>query len=105
MHHFSDEELAARGLPEKAFIDNSRDQSKGAPQIIGVKRGESGYYPIFTGIPVDELNAMHGVSAAQREAMHWGSLFGWDTPGAYPDSKLIVKMVDHKARASAEKST
>lgn len=109
MHHFTDEELAARGLPEKAFIDNARDQSTGAPRILGVKRGESGYYPIFTGLSADELNAMHGVSAAQREAMYFGSLFGWEVPGAYPEAwtrhrGASIADIVQKAKAAAGRS-
>jgi hypothetical protein len=69
-----DQALADRG-------DNSHDKSNGAPPVIGVRRGESGYYPIFTRLTADELNAQHGVTPVQRVAMHNGSLFGWEAPG------------------------
>ncbi len=79
-----DEALAARGLPEIAYIDNAWDKSQGASPVIAVKRGESGYYPIFTTLSADQLNAQSGVSTAQREAMHLGSMVGWHAPGAHP---------------------
>jgi hypothetical protein len=79
-----DEELAKRGLPELAYIDNSWNKSAGASPVIAVKRGESGYYPIFTPLSADALNAKAGVTAPQREAMHIGSMMGWHVPGANP---------------------
>lgn len=79
-----DRELANRGLPEVAYIDNSWNKSAGAAPVIAVKRGESGYYPIFTEQSVDDLNASCGVTVAQREAMHIGSMAGWHVPGANP---------------------
>jgi hypothetical protein len=85
--YFDDDTLAARGLPEKAFIDNAQHTCGPSP-VIGVKRGESGYYPIWTHCTADELNEAHGVTAAQREAMYAGSLFGWHTPAADPAGKF-----------------
>lgn len=86
----ADQILADRGLPEVAFIDNN-DKSHGASPVIGVRRGESGYYPIFTPLTADQMNAEHGVTPAQREAMYNGSLFGWDVPGADPSHPLVIK--------------
>lgn len=71
-------------LPELAFVQNPSD-SPGAAPVIGIKRGEPGYYPIFTQRTADELNQMNHVSPAQREAMYAGSMFGWDVPAANPD--------------------
>ncbi|MFZ7310930.1 hypothetical protein [Comamonas jiangduensis] len=78
--------LALRGLPEIAYIDNDWDKSPHAPPVIAVKRGEMGYYPIFTTLKADALNAIEGVSEAQREAMHVGSMIGWHVPGAFPQA-------------------
>ena len=79
-----DAELEARGLPEVAFIDNSHDQSIGAPPVIAVKRGEDGYYPIYSKQSADELNRASGVTKEQAAAMYVGSAFGWNVPGATP---------------------
>lgn len=79
-----DDQLKARGLPTSAFIDNRSDKSTGAAPVIAVRRGERGYYQIFTQQTAQELNAAHGVSEAQAQAMHIGSMRGWDLPGADP---------------------
>ena len=55
----------------------------GSPIII--KRGVMGYYPAPPSLDVERYNARHGVTAAQREAMEVGSMFGWEVPGADPD--------------------
>jgi hypothetical protein len=81
----TDQELQTRGLPKVAFIDNSHDKSPGVAPIIAVKRGEMGYYPIWTHCTVDELNESNGVTKAQCQAMHIGSMVGWHVPGSYPD--------------------
>ena len=88
-----DQALAERGLPEMAFIDNSADKSPGAPPVIGIRRGESGYHPVFTPLSADELNARNRVTPAQRVAMHNGSLFGWETPGADPTHPVVQQLV------------
>lgn len=74
-------------LPETAYIDNKdrRVPETDAP-ILGVKRGEAGFYPIYTRRSADELNAAENVSPAQREAMFFGSVFGFHTPSADVDS-------------------
>lgn len=59
-----------------------------------LRRGESGYYPVNTeaaGSPnlrelADKLNRQFDVSKAQEAAMLNGSMFGWDTPAADPNS-------------------
>ena len=79
-----DKSLADLGLPQLAYIDNPWDKSPGASPVIAVKRGESGYYPIHTPLSADELNVNAGVTPAQREAMHIGSMMGWTVPGANP---------------------
>jgi hypothetical protein len=92
IERISDEELALRGLPEVAYVENRWNKSKGASPVIAVKRGESGYYPIFTNLTADELNEHAGVSLEQREAMYNGSLFGWHVPGADPKHPLVQKV-------------
>jgi hypothetical protein len=77
-------------LPPVAYIDNSWNKSPGAPSVIAVKRGEMGYYPIHTPLTVDELNERAGVTKAQAEAMHIGSMVGWEVPGADPDYQASV---------------
>lgn len=79
-----DEELAARGLPEIAYVDNTWDKSDGAPPVIAIRRGESGFHPIHTTLSAAALNQASGVTWAQAEAMHTGSMFGWTVPGAHP---------------------
>lgn len=73
-----------RKLPEVAFVDNTLDASKGAPPVIGVRRGESGYWPVYTQLTAAELNEGK-CTPAQAAAMHAGSMFGWDVPAADPD--------------------
>lgn len=69
-------------LPEMCA---SRDLADGSPIIL--KRGVQGYWPApRSNFDVDGFNARHGVTAAQREAMEIGSMFGWDVPGADPDN-------------------
>jgi hypothetical protein len=62
-----------------------RDNASGG--IIIVKKGETGYWPgsrmaLETDEDVARFNEQHGASAGAAQAMHFGSMFGWDTPGA-----------------------
>ncbi len=79
--------LAARGLPEIAFFDNSKGVYGRSP-IVAVKRGENCYYDITTQLTAAQLNAQHGVSPAQAQAMLMGSMFGWTCKAADPNSPL-----------------
>lgn len=81
-----DDALAALGLPEVAYADNSKGIYCAGAKVIAIKRGENGFYPIYTQLTADQLNESAGVSSAQREAMITGSMFGWETKGADPKS-------------------
>ena len=77
----------AEGLPELCF-----STMPGTGALICIKRGESGYYPSDWNTSsrehnrqiADEQNRRLGVTAAQKEAMMCGSMFGWNVPGADP---------------------
>jgi hypothetical protein len=79
-----DADLAARGLPPVAYVENTWNRSPDAPRIVAVKRGETGYYPIETKCTAAELNDAIGITHAQAQAMYAGSMFGWDVKGADP---------------------
>lgn len=87
-----DLELKSKGLPPLAFIDNSDGLASTSARIVAVKRGVPGCYAVATEATADELNTQHGVTAAQREAMRFGSMFGWGsrlaTPQAWEDASL-----------------
>ena len=78
-----DDVLAARGLPELAFIDNSR-RVYGPSSVVAVRRGDACWYEVETELTADELNAQHGVNHAQAQAMLLGSIFGWNCGPACP---------------------
>ena len=81
--HFSDEQLAARGLPEVAYVDN-HDKTPNAPRVLKLLRGEPGFRFVVTAWSAAALNTQIGVTAAQASAMHCGSMMGWHVPGADP---------------------
>jgi hypothetical protein len=71
--------MTFRDLPEKAAGYNP---STGEP--IVVVRGEKGYWLMAPDFEVDAFNARHGVTPAQREALLYGSVYGFDKPIADP---------------------
>jgi hypothetical protein len=88
------EPQTANGLPGFCF---STLPSSG--ELIVIERGVAGYrevaledvqgymalYPCDSERELaDLLNARDGVTKAEREAMMWGSMFGWETPLADP---------------------
>lgn len=78
--------LKSKGLPELAFIDNSDGLASTNAKVVAVKRGVPGCYAVETESTADELNAKHGVTSAQREAMRFGSMFGWGSRLATPQA-------------------
>lgn len=104
------EEVAERikqrgGLPEFCFAAQN-----GGDGLVMFEYGEKGYHPIqgpfgfMTGQEyADILNERLGVSKAQRSAMLFGSLYGWDTPYADParygtDGRLILPKRPQKGK-------
>lgn len=80
-------------LPEKAFAFIACHEP--GNRVVAVRRGESGYFKTDldrVGASSDEAKAMVerynrklGVSLEQKAALLFGSLFGFDAPGADPD--------------------
>ncbi len=73
-------------LPEKCFSITSA-----ADEIVIITRGETGHRPAGAraeGVTAREgataLNEAMGVTRAQEAAMLFGSIYGWDKPGADP---------------------
>lgn len=79
----------AEGLPELCF-----SVLPDTGQLICIKRGESGYYPSDWNTNdkarnaqiADDANESLGVTPEQRQAMEVGSMFGWNVPGANPQT-------------------
>lgn len=63
-----------------------------------IKRGVSGYFPYQHGLEnmtakaakdfCDRQNERLGLTPQEVKAMSFGSMFGWDTPGAHPDAVI-----------------
>lgn len=76
-------------LPEQCYAVHAE-----TGEVIIVKKGETGYFPTDIKTSgkeesrelVDAYNKKLGVSKAKAAAMYWGSLYGFDTPGADPAS-------------------
>lgn len=69
-----------------------------------VMRGEDGYRPpAYPGVCVEEINGLLGVTPEQEEAMLCGSMFGWHTPAADPDTWHKDERWQAAARASGRK--
>lgn len=59
---------------------DSRAIALGA-NLVALKVGKVGYFPIFSQASPDELND-EGVTPEIIESAEIGSIFGWDVPGA-----------------------
>lgn len=82
------------GLPESCFSVLLIDQS-----LIGINVGDNGYKPLNVDVQAgmrlygvkttdelaDAMNAENGVTREQRQAMQFGSQFGWHLPSANPE--------------------
>lgn len=82
-------------LPEYCFAVNNVSL-----KLIRIVAGEPGYYKAdnhpehkiaannleTTEHLAHRLNAELGITEGQRQAMEIGSMFGWEVPGANPDS-------------------
>lgn len=60
---------------------DERYHFKTSAEIIAVKTGEKGYYPILTKLSLSDLNKGE-LSEDVAEAALIGSMFGWEVPGA-----------------------
>jgi uncharacterized protein YycO len=58
-------------------------------QPMLIHAGHPGMYCANARLDVETFNETHGVTAAHIEAMEFGSLIGWDTPGADLDSYIL----------------
>lgn len=82
-------------LPKECWSTLAIDGS-----LTKIKAGESGYYPIDKNAAeealrafecstydelADKLNKQSSVTKQQRQAMTWGSQFGWHVQAADPD--------------------
>lgn len=86
--NIQDDILAKRGLPPIVFIANP-NKVYGDSRMIAIKRGHEDYFAIDDPTAnADDLNKLVGVTPQQREAMLCGFLFGWNVPGANPNSPL-----------------
>ena len=92
-------------LPQLCYSVN---QTTG--EIIILENGVSGYYPTIwpkgsreeNEAIVEDLNKKLGVSEAQVKAMEFGSLFGWDKPGANPMVYMKKSLQEKIAGAEAK---
>ena len=79
------DDLAGRGLPPVAFVDNPGNALiANFTAVVAIRRGERGCFAVQTKFSAGELNAQYGVSEAPREAMLAGSMFGWDCKASFP---------------------
>lgn len=70
-----------KGLPGFCYSTNVITQ-----EIVLIRKGEKGYYPVGTNSSSDKLNAALGINKAQESAMVAGSIFGWEAPASNPQN-------------------
>jgi len=61
-----------------------------------VKRGESGYWPL-SGMSAQEYNEANGIPSNVANAYLFGSMFGWNTPGADPDAEMNKRELSYSS--------
>lgn len=76
------------------------DTATGEPIIV--KKGESGFWPGSAMALTDEadiarFNSDHSATPGMVRAMHFGSMFGWEVPGAQ------LEAGEEMARRAAER--
>lgn len=73
-------------LPDMCYHKNTIQANgpSGVPPVIGLKKGEKGYWPVYTDVSAEDLNKERGVTEAQASAMLNGSVFGFHTRSADP---------------------
>ena len=88
---WSDADLAAMlaGEPDLTLPPICAALLPFAQTPILLQRGQLGYWPCADpAFDVDGFNRRLGINAAQHEAMQFGSMFGFDKPGADPRNWL-----------------
>lgn len=84
---------------------------KSTGDLIVIKRGETGYFKTELNTPdpnenrqiAANLNKIINLSDAQLKAMEFGSMFGWDKPGAKPEAYLKKPLEEQISGAEARK--
>lgn len=87
-------------LPIRCYVGLETAKTLGIETGFCIKRGVAGYFPIqgkLTDERAKRMNDELGVTAAQIEAMQTGSMFGWEVPGANPDSYINQTMAKKEA--------
>lgn len=80
---------------KQACVEHNTD----AP-VVAVKFGERGYYPIYTKLTAEELNASRAqYTPEELESAVIGSMFGWTVPGARAARAAFEKREEQAARA------
>jgi hypothetical protein len=89
-------------LPEFCFVPLPVLAEEEPGTVAVLKFGEVGYFPFTTGgdpLAIDDPalyceneNSRLGLTRRQVEAMTFGSMFGWDTPGADPAAPVYDRL-------------
>ena len=83
--------------PSAACVQHQCD----AP-VIAIKAFERGFYPIYTKAQPCELNNER-FSMEEIDAAIFGSMFGWNVPGAAAAVKAVERIEEEDARAFSVK--
>lgn len=79
-------------LPKTVFIGPTEAKTLAIETGYAINRGVAGYSPIYgmSDTTAERLNKAAAVTVQQKEAMIAGSMFGWDVPGADPDTYKAI---------------